>query len=175
VKRRLIAGTINRWPSDGVFANYHLDVSPRPVWDRELEMGVLPDFVLDIGADGGLADFREAMFDEVRCHHVLEHLPPAAVTAAIRGFARILQPGGVLDVEVPDLDRVATAYLAGDLDLAGARQWLLGEQLANHEPSDSHRSAWTEPALRGELEEAGFRVPSRQETGLALRFVAVKP
>lgn len=169
--KRLIAGTINDWPDTDEWSNYTLDVSPRGIWNRDLEMVVQPDFVADITM---LADFREATFDEVRLHHVLEHLSGPNGRVALTELHRILIPGGTLDLEVPDLDRVTHAYVHGHIDADAARQWLLGEQLANHEDSDTHRCLWTEQELRVALAEADFRTGEREETGLALRFRAVR-
>lgn len=172
MKTRLWAGVINDHADDAEWLNFTLDISPRGIWNHDLEMTVQPDFVGDITA---LPQFREATFDEIVLHHVLEHLSGPQGRIALQELQRILKPGGSLDVEVPDLDRVTHAYVAGELSPDAARQWLLGEQLANHEQSDTHRCLWTEPELRDALTDAGFDVGERLETGLALRLIGVKP
>jgi predicted SAM-dependent methyltransferase len=172
VKLRLIAGTINDAPLEDGWRTFTLDVSARGIWNADLEMSVQPDFVADIT---NLGRFREDTFDEVRLHHVLEHLSGDQGRLALTELHRILKPGATLDVEVPDLDRVCSAYVTGDITADDARQWLLGEQLANHADSDTHRCLWTEGELADALLEAGFGVGAREETGLALRLVAVKP
>lgn len=171
MKHRLIAGTINHWPDEGGWQNWTLDVSPRPVWSSDLSIAVLPNFVGDIA--GGLPEFRDEMFDEIRCHHVLEHLPYTRAAYACLTFHRILVPRGWLDVEVPDFERIGRAYFAGELDFDGLQQWLHGEQLKGHESGDSHRTSWTEVELRAILARAGFDAAvgiEREETGLALRL-----
>lgn len=169
----LIAGTINRYyPSDVGWLNYHVDVSPRPIWDAQAKIGVQPDFVLDIADTAAVrTTFREAMFEAVHLHHVLEHLPRPRGLVALENLAWLLADGGELDIEVPDFLRVARAWLADEIDHAGAEQWVLGEQLSAHEPGDSHRALYTELVLRAALAEAGFEVGDREETGYALRFV----
>lgn len=169
---RLVAGSINGWADEDGWRTYVLDVSRRGVWDRDLAMTVQPDFVADIAH---LPQFRDDTFDEIRLHHVLEHLPPNEATLALRELHRILKPGATLDIEVPDVLRVAEAFIGGDIDHAAFSQWMLGEQLENHQPSDSHRSAWTEQTLHPALTDAGFTVADREETGLALRYIARKP
>lgn len=171
---RLIAGTINRYyPDVPGWANYHADVSPRGIWDPHAAIAVSPDFVLDIAdRDAVRGLFREAMFDAVRLHHVLEHMTRARGAVALENLAWLLRDDGELDIEVPDFLRVARAWLNADLAHASMEQWVYGEELSNHEPGDSHRAAWTEPLLRAALEDAGFDVGDREETGLALRFVA---
>ena len=174
MRYRLIAGTINDYVAESGWVNVSLDVSNRPIWHGGLQFAVQPDVVADIGDDASMAQFRDAMFDEVRAHHVLEHLAYPRALNALSHFKRILKPYGVLDVEVPDLLRVCRAWLNDEISHEDAMQWLYGEELARHEPGDSHRFGWTEPLLRAALVERGFAVGYREETGLALRFRAVR-
>jgi predicted SAM-dependent methyltransferase len=46
--------------------------------------------------------------------HMLQDLPYFDVVRALRELKRVLKPGGVLRVAVPDLDKALRAYLAGD-------------------------------------------------------------
>lgn len=172
MKKRLIVGVINRYYPEEGWINWHLDVSDRGIWDPQIEMTVYPDFVGDV-AD--LGAFREETFDEVRAHHVLEHLTVVDVESAAEGVWRVLVPGGVFDVEVPDVVRVAEALLAGGLERDEWNQWLYGEALVNHEAPDTHRSGWSDGTLREVLGRAGFVVGDREESGLALRLIARKP
>lgn len=172
MKVRGYFGTINYHPDEDGWRNVDLDISGRGVWDRELEMAVAPDFVADIAA---LSDFRAETFDEIRAHHVLEHLSRDRAEQALSELHRVLVPGGTLDIEVPDVGRVCSAWARDEIDHPTLTQWLYGEQLPNHEPGDSHRYGWTEDLLRAALTVAGFSVGEREETGLALRFVARKP
>lgn len=172
MKYRLIAGTINQYQPEEGFTNIHMDISPRGIWLGDLKFAVLPDV---IGNIANMPDFRDEMFDAVRLHHVLEHLDYDSAISALHETWRVLKPGGILDIEVPDFDRVVRAWIAGELDDKGLQQWVYGEQLKNHEPGDSHRWGWWETPLRRELQIAGFEVGEREETGLALRFVATKP
>jgi predicted SAM-dependent methyltransferase len=171
VKIRAYMGTINRHPDEADWRNIDLDVSSRGIWDHDLNMAVNPDFVCDIT---DLTIFRDETFDAVVLNHVLEHLSYEHAHIALSEIIRVLKTGGELDIEVPDAERVTAAWIDGDLDDAGFAQWIYGEQLAEHEPGDSHRYAWTERTLRLALEKAGFRVGDRSPTGLALRFRVLK-
>lgn len=171
MKYRLIAGTINWYHPEKGWMNYHLDVSDRGIWDPEINMTVYPQFVQSIS---DLGNFREDTFDEIRAHHVLEHLDGPSGQASLFGFHRILKPGGVLDIEVPDIGRVVDAWHEGEHTPQDLQQWIYGEQLTNHEAGDSHRYGYDEYILREALQLAGFDVPAREETGLAVRFRAVK-
>jgi SAM-dependent methyltransferase len=176
VKLRLIAGTINDYTAEEGWKNFTLDVSERKVWDHDLESFVLPDFLADVADGVELADMRAAMFDQIRFHHVLEHIPIDRAPAAVRTLYRLLKPGGELDIEVPNVDAIARAYITGDLDLDGLSQWFLGEQLPTHTIYDCHRSVWTERTIRGVLSASGFRSPhAKIDAGYAIRFLAVRP
>jgi SAM-dependent methyltransferase len=49
----------------------------------------------------------------VYCSHVLEHLPRDQVPVALRNTLRLLQPGGIFRLVVPDLEWRAKRYLSG--------------------------------------------------------------
>lgn len=51
-------------------------------------------------------------FDVVYANGVLEHLTPAEAARAAQEFARVLKPGGLARVVVPDLEESARRYLA---------------------------------------------------------------
>lgn len=170
-KLRLYAGTINARPDEEGWRNFTLDIAMRPVWDRDLNMGVWPSFTGDIA---NLVDFRDAMFEEVVLHHVLEHLHRDHGDAALREIHRVLKPGGTLDIETPDAWEVARQWVAGDIDADDYQQWTYGEQLPYHAESDSHRYGWTATSLAFALVQAGFDEVDDRSGGLACRFVATK-
>jgi predicted SAM-dependent methyltransferase len=54
--------------------------------------------------------FAAATFDYVFSAHVLEHLFPPEAEDCLREVHRVLRPGGVLRLVVPDLDRMVAEY-----------------------------------------------------------------
>lgn len=56
--------------------------------------------------------FKDGEFDAVYHSHVLEHLAPYQGRKLIAECYRVLKPGGVLRIVVPDLERIARLYLA---------------------------------------------------------------
>ena len=140
---------------------------PPPQW-RELRLdadpGVQPDIVAVLPDLGMLAS---ASVDAIWCSHMLEHLDRHEVTAALQAFARVLRPGGVMMIAVPDLQAVA-AYLAEDraaevvyVSAMGPVSALdmvygFGAALASGHTYMAHRSGFTQSTLRQALAMAGF-------------------
>lgn len=94
----------------------------------------------------------ENTFEMVYCSHLLEHLPPEIGQAFVRECYRVLRPGGVLRVVVPDLEQIARLYLE-ELERAAqgddrARQrhaWMtleLLDQMTRQEPGGRMRQAF---------------------------------
>ena len=55
--------------------------------------------------------FGDHSFDAVYHSHVLEHLSPESGQFCIQECYRVLKPGGVLRIVVPDLERIAELYI----------------------------------------------------------------
>ncbi len=68
--------------------------------------------------------FPDNSFTVVYHSHLLEHLPKSSAEPFLRECYRVLQPGGILRVVVPDLEQIARLYLTA-LEKAsqGDRQW----------------------------------------------------
>jgi ubiquinone/menaquinone biosynthesis C-methylase UbiE len=175
MKKRLIAGTINHRANDEEWENVHLDISSRGIYDENQGRArfVPPDVVADLS--DGLPMFDRDTFDEVRLNHVLEHLPLEPLKLTLAAVFRVLKPGGVADIEVPDMDAVCKAWVDGQYTRDQLQQWIFGEQLKHHEPGDSHRYGFWEERLRELLHAAGFVAGERIDAGLGLHLLAQKP
>jgi hypothetical protein len=167
----LIAGTINHHQDTEDTRYVHLDANPRNIYDAELNMMLAPDVVANLSDE--LPMFADGVFDEIRCHHVLEHMTFEQSTLAVNAMARVLKSGGTFDVETPDFDRIAAAWVNGDYKPKELQQWIYGEDL--HGEYDGHRQALGSAALRRLVESAGLKIIEQPETGLACRFIARKP
>ncbi|MBE2213394.1 MAG: methyltransferase domain-containing protein [Opitutaceae bacterium] len=76
----------------------------------------------------------DASCDAVYNAALLEHLHPAQASAFLRECHRILKPGGVLRIGVPDLERIAETYLqklraalAGSAEAGTHHEWMVFE------------------------------------------------
>ena len=106
--------------------------------------------------------------DVAYCSHMLEHLALADFRAALRNTFTILRPGGTFRLVVPDLAQCVRAY-AGGTDPQAAHRFMVDTHLGHQARSRGLRGAlvawlgnsrhlwmWDEPAMRAELDAAGF-------------------
>jgi hypothetical protein len=63
---------------------------------------------------GCLRGIEDNSIEEIRASHLLEHFSHREVGAVLGEWVRVLKPGGVLQVAVPNFEWVARAYLAGE-------------------------------------------------------------
>jgi predicted SAM-dependent methyltransferase len=114
-------------------------------------------------------DSVAAVFHE----HLMEHLPLPAAIPFLRECRRVLRPGGVLRVGVPDFGRYARDY-AGERKLIGTIR--PGRPTALMALSElafcyGHASMWDEETLLGALREVGFEAPEKR----GYRETAIRP
>ena len=68
--------------------------------------------------------FADEQFDVVYHSHLLEHFPRPQARAFLRETYRVLKPGGMTRIAVPDLERIAQVYLKAVEEAArGDEQW----------------------------------------------------
>lgn len=100
--------------------------------------------------------FENDYFEVVYHSHVLEHLPKRAAPPFIAECARVLKPGGIIRVVIPDLEMICRVYLE-----------VLGAALRG-EPSAAERYDWITVEMLDQMvrEESG---------GEMLRFWSQRP
>lgn len=87
--------------------------------------------------------------DEIRASHILEHFSRPEVPLVLRDWARVLKPGGVLRIAVPDFETLLNDYLDDPLFEA----YLFGGQT---DENDFHKVLFTRDKLKLQMEQAGF-------------------
>jgi cephalosporin hydroxylase/SAM-dependent methyltransferase len=111
--------------------------------------------------------FAEGVCSAVYHSHVLEHIPREQVDRFISECFRVLAPGGTLRIAVPDLEGIATQYLAqlnaGD---EVKHEWMVVElvdQLARNRPGGEMLRYWQQdpmPAEQFVIQRLGHEVTS---------------
>lgn len=113
-----------------------------------------------VGDISNLSMFKDGEVDEIYSSHVLEHFPHARTAAVLKEWARVLKPGGVLYVAVPDFARVVELYQA----VGGVTQWIQEYVSGGQEYATAyHYAIFDEAKLESLLREAGFSEVSRVE------------
>jgi predicted SAM-dependent methyltransferase len=87
---------------------------------EEPEPGWINSDIKDMPGIDIVADIRDGLplqtssIDYVVSIHALPEIPYDTLETALRELWRVLKPGGVLRLALPDLDKAIQAYLAGD-------------------------------------------------------------
>jgi predicted SAM-dependent methyltransferase len=102
--------TTRREPTASPLLNLGCGRRRHPAW-RNADLAPDGPDVLGIDLRKPLP-FPAGTFTAVYAAHVLEHLVPAEAWALVRDIGRVLAPGGVVRLVVPDLEAAARAYVA---------------------------------------------------------------
>jgi len=120
---------------------------------------------------GGRLPFSDREFDAVYHSHLLEHLPKRKVPFFLRECFRVLKPGGILRVVVPDLEKICRLYLdyleraiSGDEEAQKRYEWILLEmfdQMVRNQPGGEMLNYWKQNPMPAEsfvIERVGSEV-----------------
>jgi SAM-dependent methyltransferase len=156
-----------------------------PQWHEvrvDLDPTARPDLVASITDLRGIAD---ASADAVWSAHNLEHLHAHEVPVALAEFFRVLKPGGLALITLPDLQQVAEFIVADKLEEVAYESpagpitpldcvFGLRKAIAAGQPLMAHRTGFTETTLRKHVERAGFSNVRISFSPFALWAEAVK-
>lgn len=141
---------------------------------------VLPDWLqtatevrLDIDDDckpdikASITDMGEiGEFDIIYTTHTLEHLYQYDVAKALSEFYRVLKPGGVAFVIVPDVEGVQcnneVLYESPAGPICGLDLYYGLTSYVQANPYYAHHTAFVKETMEAQLKAAGFEVPSVQ-------------
>ena len=100
-----------------------------------------------------LSVFADNSGDLVYACHVLEHVSHMAMRRTLWEWRRVLKPGGVLRLSVPDFDKIIHIYESCSRSMDTILPPLMGGQTYKH---DAHYCAFNRQYLSQRLVEAGF-------------------
>ncbi len=107
--------------------------------------------------------YADNSFGAVFTCHMLEHLYPDVALQCVKECLRVLRPGGVLRIAVPDLDRMVTNYDASAPDPFLNAFFQHGKGVSG---KDSHHWHYNFRSLRELLLKAGYSRVERREFGV---------
>jgi predicted SAM-dependent methyltransferase len=119
-----------------------------------------------VGDAKDLSRFAQGSFAEVYASHILEHFGyQRDLVTALREWRRVLAPGGVLYVSVPDMDTLAEMFLLRE-SLTPADRFMVMRMLfgGQTDPHDFHYVGLNEEFLVEWFREAGFAAWARVES-----------
>ena len=99
---------------------------------------------------GDVRDIGFTDVEQVLMSHLLEHLPHRDCGATLQRVRRWMKPGGRIEVEVPDMERIMANGAADSMWL----QYIYGCQ---DNDGEYHKSGFTSGTLWQAMFDAGFR------------------
>ncbi|MFH1425974.1 MAG: methyltransferase domain-containing protein [Candidatus Kerfeldbacteria bacterium] len=125
-----------------------------PYKPEYLNVDILPlkqvDIVANIAQHIPLPDDT---VDEIFSCGTLEHFTIVELGKIIPEFYRILRPGALLTIGVPNMQKIAEAYINGKIDFSTWNQYLYG---ARKDEFDVHKVMFDFSSLRETLQHYGF-------------------
>lgn len=146
------------WKAQG-YSVTRLDIDPRAE----------PDIVGSMLELGGIGPFSA-----VYCSHALEHVYPHEVPVALRNFHRVLRPGGVCVILVPDLEGVAPNEEPLPNGLTGLHLFYGDARLIPEFPHMAHHCGFVESTLAAALTAAGFNARTQRMSNYNLMGIGIK-
>ena len=87
-------------------------------------------------------DLPDNSVDAIYASHILEHFGHRETVTVVQDWVRVLKPGGLLQICVPDFDLCIDQYRNGDQNLTEA--FLMGGQVNGH---DFHKALFNQQKM----------------------------
>ena len=104
--------------------------------------------------------FNGESFEVVYHSHLLEHFPKNYAPTFLKECHRVLKPGGIMRIAVPDLEQIARSYvyfleksLQGDLEAQKRYEWIMIElcdQMVRNRPGGEMLEFWKKTPMPAE-------------------------
>lgn len=152
-------GEGQQWKDQG-WSVVRLDIDPQ----------TSPDIVGDMTNLGDVGPF-----DAVSCNNALEHLYPHDVPKALSEFYRVLKPGGMAIIQVPDLEDVkATDEIIPEIGMSGLHLLYGDPTLLENFPYMAHHCGFVSDTLKSAMDRAGFSTITKRLTCYQLIGIGTK-
>jgi predicted SAM-dependent methyltransferase len=108
--------------------------------------------------------FKKNFADLIYACHMLEHIDHPKIVSVLIEWRRVLKPGGVLRIAVPDFEKMVNLYLENKQGMALIQSPLMGAQDCEH---GYHRTAFDKDYLSDLFIQAGFKQVQEWDTKTA--------
>lgn len=115
---------------------------------------LLHAFVFDVDALTNPLPLADGCADELHAYHFVEHVTAYEAPALLGEFLRLVKPGGLLVLELPNIEAAARNLLAGMNDQMA--MWPLYGDATHRDPYMLHRYGYTPKTIKALLVESGF-------------------
>lgn len=122
-------------------------------------------------------DFENGYADLILAYDVLEHFPVDRVPDVLCEWYRVLKPGGRLDIQLPDFEKIVVFYQKG-VSMEEIGRVIYGEKnYKNIEDlvADYHKSIWDKESMKRILKEIGFVGIEFGDINFNMRIACKKP
>jgi SAM-dependent methyltransferase len=103
------------------------------------------------GIDAIKLPYENGVADEVYASHVLEHFPYEKTHEVLREWSRVLKPGGIMRICVPDMEKIVGSW--ADATKKNLSRYLLGGHI---DKDDVHGAVFDESMLRTAMHHVGI-------------------
>jgi len=119
--------------------------------DTVILLDIRPSVGVLVGDIRDMNMFEDNTFSRIEVFHVLEHLWPNEVIGALLELKRVLEPGGLLEVSVPNILACAATLLTGNREI-------LHNIYGTFEavPFTDHKFGYTPELFESILNDVGF-------------------
>jgi predicted SAM-dependent methyltransferase len=148
-----------RFREKGRFVQRRLHIGGKTAKAGWEVLDIRPDTHVDhVGNAADLRQFADASFQEIYASHVLEHFCyQSELLPVLIEWRRVLAPGGVLRLSVPDLDILAHLFLQRHTLDIGQRYFVMRMIFGGHmHEHDHHRVGLNFEFMYSYLQQAGF-------------------
>lgn len=143
-----------RFPKDSIGTNVHLGCGPI---NHPHFINVDGSHYPHVHFQRSLTDlscFATDSVDFLYASHCLEHFPFEYTSAILAEWFRVLRPGGIARIAVPDFDALVDIYLESNRDVGSILVYLMGGQGFKY---NFHFTQFTRESLTTAFHAAGFR------------------
>lgn len=117
-----------------------------------LTVDLSPEHDVDIKADVSELPLEDCSVAEIYSSHVLEHFPHVKTELVLKEWHRVLSPGGLIFIAVPDFHRTIEIY-----NTYGLTQWVVNFLYGDQGyPLAYHYAPFTFATLAKQLNSVGF-------------------